>query len=81
MTEEVPRQIVGHRHRGGKCNCGCRQTEGRIGTLVEDGDTEALIELGLPIYEFPADRHPTADFPRSAIRVCFPLEESNKQTD
>ena len=77
----APSEIIGRRHdkpeanQGQGCFCGCRSTEGRTGTLVEDSDTPKLIELGMAIYEFPADRHPTADFPRLAIKVCYHLDD------
>lgn len=74
----APPEIDGFRHHredDRPCNCGCAQTEGRRGTLVQDSDTPKLIELGMAIYEFPADRHPQADFPRAAVRCCFHLAD------
>lgn len=73
----APERIVGfqhakhlhpaHRDRG--CYCGCAWSEGCEGTLRHDEDTPKLIELGMAIYDFPANEF------HGERAVCYSLDE------
>lgn len=82
MIDTLPKRVEGRQHPGEKnqglgCLCGCKFSAGRIGYLVEDADTEPLLEiLGGAVYRFPADRHPTADFERREVTVFYRLTEA-----
>lgn len=68
----APANIIGFRHDKGEreCRCGCQNTIGQPGTLVQNSDTPKLKRGGLAYYDFPDRREPDG-----IIGVCHRIAE------